>query len=211
MKTPQPQEFKQINSNGADLCRFLAGSQTRLDSCFDTRSSARVDQTSCYSIFTSPIVVNHVVSLSDPSSFERLSYVLLYNLALAHHLMAMSYDASDDATPDQRTQAKNAQRKALVLYEKSHFLLSRASQNWDVSVLHALAILCNLGDLHHAMGNEEKSEYCYQNLLSTILCIIDNRAGSAARCGDVLTETLLDCFVCSVMPLLQKGSVAAAA
>jgi hypothetical protein len=213
MASPQPQAFKGHSDNGADFCRFLAGSEATLDSCFLARTrTRRTDHTQNFTVFNSPVLVNHTVSLCDAPSMERLAYVLVYNLALAHHCMAMSYAVASDLTQEQRQEAKSVQRKALILYEKSHCLLSRASQNWDASVLHSLAILCNLGHLHHAMGDEEQSEACYQNLLSTIFFIIDSRAGSAApQCGDVLTEALLDGFFCNVMPLLQKGCVAAAA
>ena len=210
------QQESSCADNGASMCRFLTGSKSNLNSCFlDKPSTRNVEETSRYSVFASPIIFNHVVSLFEPLAFERVSYVLVYNLALAHHCMAIQYENNaaqcSSSSEDQRQAQHAIQQKALVLYEKSHCLLVRASDNWDVSVLHSLSILCNLGHLHHMMGAEDKSEMCYQNLLSTICCIVESRGGAAPAECDVVTGELLDCFFGSVMPLLQKGSVAAAA
>ena len=229
-----------ITSNGANMCHFLlAESKSDLACCFlddkssSSRSSTPIDYdteaSSRFTMFASPIMIDHVESLFEPYAFERVSYVLVYNLALAHHGMAIqcstnNNDNNDDsascssslplpAAKTHREAQHTMQQKALALYKSSHALLVRASDGWDVSILHSLAILSNLGHLYHTMGSQDKSELCYQNLLSTICCIVDSRAGTAPGSPDkdVITESLLDGFFRNVMPLLQKGGVAAAA
>jgi hypothetical protein len=117
-------------------------------------------------------------------TYEQLSYVVLYNLALAHHLRAMEEDCK---------RLRNARlQQALCLYEHAHQIL--LNQEIEVSALHNMAIASNLGHIHRFLGDESRAQLCFQHLLSTLLYIVDCGAGDKLKS--------LDGFFCNVMPLI---------
>jgi hypothetical protein len=243
----EPQGQKELGGSNLSsedyFCRFLfCKGGPSLESCFLTTghvassqlqkdhhaSSSSPENGRVHSMFGSPVLFNPVIQLSDQPSLECFSYVLIYNLALAHHGMAIQQEAAarsshrQEEEAAQQAQIQSYQQKALILYEKSHCILSRVCANYeDFLVLHPLAVLCNLGHLHHSMGNESHSEACYQSLLTVICYIVDTRGArrgyaSSPQGGNddafILTTNLLDGFFDNVMQILQmKGRVAAAA
>jgi hypothetical protein len=145
------------------------------------------------SIFRDPICMASGLPQAERDTCEVLSYVILYNLALSHHLRGME---------NEEEYLKVAYlEKALTLYEHAHHILS--SQAIDLSLLHSMAIASNLGHIHHVIGDEEKAQMCFQHLLSTILYIVD--------CGEGAKIETLDGFFRIVMPLICNSSPAPAA
>jgi hypothetical protein len=175
-----------------DFCRFLASDDS---SCF-SKPASDGDR---HSIFSSPILLNRGVDLWDAASCEHFSYVVVYNLALAHHLMATT-------THITRRTSRILLQRCLSLYENAHYVLMR-SPDMDVSVLHSLAIWTNLGHVHDVLGQGEKSELCYRHLLSTIFYIVDSERG-VDSVGDAIP---IDGFFSNVMSLLKNETVAPAA
>jgi hypothetical protein len=180
---------------GADddlpFCSFISTDS----SCF--LKSVRND--SQHTIFGSPISLNQALPVTNTLCCEKLSYVIVYNLALAHHLKAMTSQLS-------RRMTFITFERALRLYENAHCVLM-GSPEIDVSILHTLALVCNLGHLHCVLGNKERSDLCYQNLLSTMIYLVD--------CGEVedtIEGTIpLDGFFSNVMPLICNQASAPAA
>jgi hypothetical protein len=164
---------------------FTCGSSSFLTSVEDGRISSK-------SMFRDPMhLSSSTVSDCQIEHCEKLSCVIIYNLALAHHLRAME---------EQSEQSRQSRlRKALTLYEHAHHIL--VSQEIDVSLLHSMAIACNLGHIHHMTGNEPVSQMYFQHLLSAILCVVD--------CGE--GGKPLDGFVRNVMELIVFFSSAPAA
>ena len=151
-----------------------------------------------HTIFRSPIFLSQPLPVTNSLCCEKLSYVIVYNLALSHHLKAMTSQLSKRMT-------FITFERALRLYENAHCVLM-GSPEIDVSILHTLSIVCNLGHLHGVLGNKERSDLCYQNLLSTMIYLVD--------CGEVDTieGTLpLDGFFSNVMPLICNMPSAPAA
>ena len=171
-----------------DFCfEFLTcGSSSFLTSAEDGRISPR-------SMFRDPMHLSSTVFNCEIEHCEKLSCVILYNLALAHHLRAME--------EQNETSRRSRLRNALTLYEHAHRIL--VSQEIDVSVLHSMAITCNLGHIHHMTGNEAASQMCFHHLLSSILQAVD--------CGEGGKLQRLDGFFRNVMPLMASDSSAPAA
>ena len=201
---------------GADhFCRFLLSSSVddlpSSSSCFLNSSSGSV-RSGRHTVFSSPILLTRGdTDLWDASSCEEFSYAAVYNLALTHHLMAIKTSGIPKRT------SRKLLDVALSLYENAYNLLMN-SPDMDVSVLHSLAIWSNLGHVLDALGEDEKSELCYQNLLSTIVYVVDNereRAGVAGNLNSMEkpeTQIPIDGFFSNVMNLLLKNeSVAPAA
>jgi tetratricopeptide (TPR) repeat protein len=126
--------------------------------------------------------------------FVELSFILIYNLALAHHMSALR-----DTTP----LAERKFMKALSLYEFAYSI--QMTEEIQLSVLQTMAIFNNMGQIHSSLNNVEKSEICFQHLLSTIMFVNDMGAGER----DAVDQ--MDDFLGNVMALILKDSSAAAA
>eukprot|EP00977_Amphora_coffeiformis_P012502 scaffold3079_cov174-Amphora_coffeaeformis.AAC.13 len=137
-------------------------------------------------VFQEPIMVLPG-SLESPSYafFVKLSFIQLYNLALSHHLCAL-----------QRSNPEPFLRKALSLYELAYTI--HVSEDVELTILQSMAIVNNLGHLHKQLDNIEKSQQCFENLLTTLMFVKD--------CGEQDCHQLLDGFLSNVMPLILCGS-----
>ena len=96
---------------------------------------------------------------------NTLSAIVVFNLALLHHLKGMqASDVTSSTTP-------NDFEKAVRLYEHSyqlHMNDSTHSSSPDFS-LRAMSILNNLAHVHSVLNDETRSGLCWQKLLSLIL------------------------------------------
>lgn len=144
-------------------------------------------------IFSSPI---YIPAASDETVGQThrylvtVSFIMLYNLALTHHLSAV------DGSLCMKTL-----RKALSLYELAYAIQS--TEELELSVLQTMAIVNNIGQIHIALGQEKEAKSCFEHLLSTIMFVSD--------CGGIDSMENLDGFMCNVMSLIFKGSSAAPA
>mmetsp|Transcript_630 Transcript_630/g.1396 ORF Transcript_630/g.1396 Transcript_630/m.1396 type:complete len:276 (+) Transcript_630:141-968(+) len=152
-------------------------------------------------IFRDPIIVrgDNFRAQLDGQLCEELSYVAIYNLALSHHLKSVELELSS------KQNLKRAYlHKALSLYEHSHQILTKQTINVGVPVIHSMALVSNLGQIHHTLGDHYKAEMCLQYLLSTIMYVID--------CGKVNTlGNSIDGFFNMILPLISQDDPAPAA
>jgi hypothetical protein len=154
------------------------------------------------SIFRDPIMVrgDHFKAPLDIQVCEELSYVAIYNLALSHHLKSVELASH----PSKQNLRRVYLHKALSLYEHSHQILMKQMINVGVPVIHSMALVSNLSQIHHALGDHNKADMCMQYLLSTMMYVID--------CGKV--ETLgnsMDGFFNMILPLISGDVPAPAA
>lgn len=126
-----------------------------------------------------------------------LSFALLYNLGLAHHL-----GATDREGPAAGGAAAEL-RKALALYELAFSV--HVSEEVNLSVLQAMVIANNLGQVYASLGASDKAGQCSSHLMSLVLY-------SIGLCERDRPESL-DEFVGNVMHLLleNRGANAPAA
>ena len=113
--------------------------------------------------------------------FVKLSFIQLYNLALTHHLCALS-----------RPNPEPFLRKALSLYELAYTI--HVSEDVELTILQSMAIVNNLGQLHSKLNDFEKSQQCFENLLTTLMFVKD--------CGEQDSQHMLDGFLSNVMSLI---------
>jgi hypothetical protein len=143
-----------------------------------------------HSVFRDPA---YVISLDLYMHQETLSFVLLYNLALAYHLRGVK----------EKLLRKVYLSTAVSLYEHAHAMLT-IDEGMDLSSLHVMAIASNLGHVHALLGHKKRADICFQHLLSVILYVVD--------CGEGTSKELkLDGFFCNIMPLIATKTTAAAA
>jgi hypothetical protein len=143
-------------------------------------------------IFRAPIIIpSHTADHTSFTYYVKSSFMLLYNLALTHHLSALS--------------GKDTQKrlqKALGLYEFAYTI--QTIEDIQLTVLQKMAIANNMGQIHAALDDTEKSRQCFQHLLSSIMFV--HECG-----GDRDTVEQLDGFIANVMFLILTGSSAHAA
>lgn len=133
-------------------------------------------------VFKEPIMVLPQ-SLAAPNYnfFVKLSFLQLYNLALTHHLSAL-----DQPEPEPFL------RKALSLYELAYAI--HVSEHVELTILQSMAIVNNLGHLHRQLGDQKKSQQCFETLLTTLMLVKD--------CGENESHHLLDGFMSNVISLI---------
>lgn len=108
-----------------------------------------------------------------PSEIGVLSYAIVYNLALCHHLWGLQ--SSSAACYTQHKEQSEAQRscwrQASQLYTHALRLLSRHRvHHTRHGILHYLAILNNLGVIQARLGNDSQARSSYERLYQAILC-----------------------------------------
>lgn len=159
----------------ASFCRFLHPECAMNDGLFVCRS---------------PIIVNREHAKLTVHGLAKLCYIVLYNLALTYHLGALSAKSSTGVFC-----------KALGCYQMAHDL--QPSDDLELGVQLSLAIANNIGHIHAALGNEEKSGQCFQHLFSTITY--------AVVCGGSSMPNLIDGFMRNVQLFVMKSRTASAA
>ena len=160
-------------------------------SSFSKTSMPVVGQTKerTVSVFTNPVIVNgdcFEVPL-DASLCEELSCVVIYNLALSYHLKGMLLSKS---LGHREHAYKNSYlQKALSLYESFHQIFRSRAISVRVPSLHCMALVSNLGQIHHLLGDSTKGQQCDEYMLSVLMYTIDG--GQAASIGQHLVEGFL--------------------
>jgi hypothetical protein len=151
-------------------------------------------------IFRDPIKALFCKPL-DTKVCEQLAYVILYNLALSHHLKSFEPGTLSSETRGLR---RAYLRKALSLYEHSRLIQMEAAITIGVEVVHSMALVSSLGHLYHELGYPQKAKICIQYLLSTMMYII--------HCGELdILGNSVDGFFDMILPLITKATAAPAA
>jgi hypothetical protein len=108
-----------------------------------------------------PQVSNRPLSILGPINILKLAYTQIYNLALSVHLSAVS--PSDDGSHKNEDLLNKQLHRALKLYESA--MKMDASGDIQLSLVEKMALVNNLGHVHHALKNDVYSQGCFQNLV----------------------------------------------
>jgi tetratricopeptide (TPR) repeat protein len=129
----------------------------------------------------------------DTPMGSLFSFILTYNMALAHHLSAVG--------ENKESQRRRKLQKALKLYELSYRWHVQEEMN---CLAFSMIIANNLSEIHRVANNERKRQMCLQNLLSTMMYVhmVDYHHGEVGE---------MDGFVHNTSPLILKGQCAGAA
>jgi hypothetical protein len=152
----------------------------------------------------SPYLYKEPISVSGPppASFDpdgaiaAISFIILFNLSLAHHLSGISATEDEVATKRLRT--------ARSLYECSFRL---QAQDSHIDMFIATALLNNLSLVHKSLGNYYKAQQCDELLLSYVVLLVDTGSLSSAGQG----QTAVDGFLGNVMHLVMAEAATASA
>lgn len=185
-KSSGPLNASQVPVEDNFACQFhkLQGNVSTMD--FEENDDQDVISAEVGFVFQEPIMVlPRSLESTSYADLVKLSFIQLYNLALSHHLCALK-----------RSNPEPVLRKALALYELAYTI--HISEDVELTVLQSMAIVNNLGHLHKQLNNIEKSQQCFENLLTTLMFVKD--------CGEQDSHKVLDGFLSNVMSLILCGS-----
>ena len=191
-RLPQTMDSDTQSSSNSPTCIFFH-LHKEFSSISDHTDAIRDAETFvfCNPVFL-PRGVNQVTTLKY---YVNLSFILLYNLALTHHLYAMEGEGDQGSL-----------RKALSLYELAYTL--QMTEDIEVSFLQTMAIVNNLGQIHTALGNQKESKFCFEHLLSTIMYL--NDCGETAM-SDNMEDFRVEGFMENVISCILKTPLSAPA
>ena len=155
-------------------------------------------------VYKNPLEIEKSADLSSYEAKVELSIAIMFNLALSHHLNALSAFTKE--------QHDMWLHHALSLYELAYTI--QMQEDSEVSVECTMATINNLGQVHYALGNTEKASRCFNHLLSTIVFVQQDSYyynSSHEDNDDTTTKQQSEVFVRSVSHLILKDIVAPAA
>ncbi|KAL3896514.1 MAG: hypothetical protein SGARI_007148, partial [Bacillariaceae sp.] len=95
--------------------------------------------------------------------------IIIFNLALAHHLASITYPQNQEMCHDQLS-------KALQLYEL-FYQLQMEREIFSTQAL--LAVANNVGEVHRVVGNQSKYQMCLEHLMSCIMLVVEDVKSNA--------------------------------
>lgn len=173
-------------------------------------------------VYRRPFLVPRICIEEGHYMGVSLSLIILYNLALAHHLEGISMITPSQSEPDEflsRQPPSKAKmqvlKQALQLYELAYQLhmdyIERpdapptGKHNRNVGSLRFTMIVSNnLGEIHREARNPMKHKMCLQHLLSAIMYMVD--------CNLVILDSSeMDGFYQNLSPIMLSDICAKAA
>lgn len=152
-------------------------------------------------VYRQPIVLAE----DDAASYtlNAYSFLIVFNLALAHHLSALSKEVTGETMSDSSCRQLQA---ALSLYELAYSL--QMQDDACVTALHACAIINNIGQVQRKLKNDETAELCFEHLLSMLMVVIGS-SGEGNHHDDVCRSFAP--FFHTVHPFILKTAPSAPA
>jgi tetratricopeptide (TPR) repeat protein len=133
----------------------------------------------------------------DSEANFMVSVVVIFNLALAHHLAAAA--GAGGETKQHRL------RKAAKLYKCAlqAFQILQQEERLESNVMFTMANLNNMGLAYQQLNDEESASNCFQHLLSALMLLVD--------CGQVNVFGELDGFLRNISGVICTYVTAPAA
>lgn len=155
---------------------------------------------SASSLYRSPLLISTMVDYERDASFTvEASVAVIFNLAVTHHLEALSNAAATTPVSGNHASFASSMQQAATLYELAYNI--QIKEDIELHAEITMAMINNLGHIYRAQGNDQKSEECFRHLLSTHFFL-----QSYGR-TDYRTEE----FLASTVYLILKNTVASAA
>ena len=132
-------------------------------SSLETREMMMLVDPNQRSIFCQPIILRAGKDERPTLKlYNRFSFAIMFNLALAHHLSWME-------SPGASRLGKL--RKALRLYEYAYSI--QMQEDVQLQITYTLGMVNNLGHIQEHLGEVQKAHQCFQHLLSTLMYVIE--------------------------------------
>lgn len=120
-------------------------------------------------IFCRPIILSKKYDKNSMGAFNKYSFAIIFNIALAHHLGGMNCIKSRAAKL----------RKALRLYEFAYSI--HMQDNAQLQITYTLGMVNNLGHIRETLGEQQKAQQCFQQLLSTLMYVMQESGEKSCK------------------------------
>jgi hypothetical protein len=138
----------------------------------------------------------HAANLDEHDQEYVMTVIIVFNMALAHHQIALQLQC-DDCGKDYQMRLD----EALKLYHLGFCMQIRGDVHMDMT--YALATVNNTAQIYKAMNRQKKAQTFFTHMVSSLIMMIEN--GEA----DLVDE--LDGFLLNASRLILKTAAAAAA
>lgn len=133
---------------------------------------------------TIPVAAAASASIDSYESTTLISSIIMFNLALSHHLAAYNNNSSrtsESSTPSQDATIRKAAllQKASVLYQHCFSCLSKFSTDGDL-MLYPMLVLNNMGVCHSALGQNEQAEHYFEALWRFVLLLPEQQSSGVS-------------------------------
>jgi tetratricopeptide (TPR) repeat protein len=132
-------------------------------------------------VYSQPIFCAPTFSHEGHHPGVTLMMIIIFNLALAHHLVSISpsHPAQLFSSPSADSQLRHKRlSKALQLYEL-FYQLQMEREIFSTQAM--LAVANNVGEIHRLVGNQGKYKLCLEHLLSCIMLVVEDLRESSAN------------------------------
>ena len=150
-----------------------------------------------------PVRIDSHNILEYPNFVGTISYALIYNLALCHHLEAIALLSNSIESPASKPKA--ALCRAIAFYKQAQRIIRQ--DNLPIGVMPLLVIMNNLGHAFHLLSKDSSAKWCFHNLWSGMLSIPED---DRQRMDDELVggglDQLWDGFMVNIVRLVFGAS-----
>jgi tetratricopeptide (TPR) repeat protein len=147
---------------------FVQGCHKVSSSDDDSSSSSPSHDDGGY-VYRRPIFCSPTFSQEGHYPGVTLLLIIIFNLALAHHLLSISIN--------QPHACHETLSRALQLYEVFYQL---QMEREIFSTQTTLAVANNVGEIHRIVGNHSKYILCLEHLLSCIMLVVEDQQSSGS-------------------------------
>jgi tetratricopeptide (TPR) repeat protein len=182
--------LEKLIENQEDTTLSACGLDSMMNQPYHPQNSNESDCNADTYLYQLPIHVTEELRTTY-SSYVMVSVSLIFNLALAHHLLALSGNHENP---------RALLRKAARFYEYGFDL--QQGQGRAPSEIFCMASLNNLGQVYQALGEKESAKKCFQYLISTIM--------ELARCQE-LDGSIYEVFHRNAFHMTFRGILTTAA
>jgi hypothetical protein len=128
---------------------------------------------------------------SDWKNEAALIVILVFNMALLHHLIALDLEYDDAKRP-------HILKGAIKLYKLGHRLQVEQESNVQLSLTYTMATVNNLAQIFKDLNNKPQSNRLFKHLLRSLMIIVDSGATNevdemAGFMGNASMMILRDC------------------
>lgn len=164
---------------------------------FNSDKSLNQDESSSSGyVHRQPILITSQAIQEDHTMGLTLPLIITFNLALVHHLSAISEEVLN----------RRKLGKVLQLYELAYRWQMESEEDEQVECIRfTLIISNNLGEIHRVVSNRIKYERCLQHVLSTLMFMVD------CRIIDSESRLDMDGFLRNTSQIILQERCAAAA
>jgi len=138
---------------------------------------------------------------------STLSFIILFNIALTHHLKAIEIASLLDKNDERRMAILEQPLKLYELVYQLQFQCSEGQRQLRLTNLRLMMLVTNnISEIHKLAGNTEKHTQCLEHLLNAFMYMNHNFSGDKVLTNDE-TNGIFD----TLAPVLKSDVYAAAA